>query len=138
MKRIVREINPDIFYAFRGEDDEQYIVECDIPGNEKIHDMWKGWNKIIGQITFEQAFAEWHKKPISWIHNGVVNWVSGEASEEGHYLTNQSVYREYVLTLNQDALEEQTLKNPAFQSDSVEQFYENDIEALIRMAREGS
>jgi superfamily I DNA and RNA helicase len=127
MKRIVREIDPDIHYILRDGKVDIFYSKEDI---SKTH-------SVVDQITFERAFEE-DEKPISWFHKGIVNWVNSEMeNEDGEimYCINQSVYRPYVLSMSKGALREEISKNHAFQSDSVEQFYEYDLQTLIRMAR---
>lgn len=110
MKRIVREIDPDIHYIFRDGKIDIFYSKKDISES----------NIVIDQITFEQAFAEWDKKPVATIIVNDICWVYGKmcGSLSGEPRSFLSIEH-----------------NESYQFDSTEELFLTGLPNLIRMAR---
>ena len=143
MKRIVREINPGIIDT---EDRGGRLREVR-PGMECIGE------RIIDQITFEQALREVQEKPLAWIEDGIVYWVwcteEGLIDSENHFFKimshkdgfNHFWFYDFISYPDEPpdhkTLQKHILNKPCFQSESWSEFYERDLPILIRMVREG-
>lgn len=98
--------------------------------------------RVIEQITFDEAFKEANKKPISFIHENRIIWITEiQDNPEGKIYkttTSDNKYINHDMTLEEEQIYFAVSDDlPFFQSDSWSAFYEQDLPSLIRMAREG-
>lgn len=90
----------------------------------------------FGQITFEQAFAEWETKPIAFIYNHKeVGWLYDKAAIDEYYewsTNNKSNCTSPHLLINNET---ESHNYECYQADSWDDLHLNVIPTLIRMAR---